>query len=292
MDIVITYVDGLDPVWRGQYAKFVGPDILDKHFRDWGTLKYLLRGIERNMPFISNVFLVVSGPSQVPDWVSDNLHIVFHKDIIPEQMLPVFNAAAIEMFLHRIPGLDEQFIYFNDDFFPVKPSVKEDFFVGGKIKAYCKKHWFTGNVYKHHCLNSDRLARRIAGLPHRISFIRPQHVCSPMLKSQNEFVYNSVEDALVQSMTRVRSAVNCNQYLYTDYLFFTGRTIQNKLSKKHFSMATASPAKIAAFLAQPDHKFVCINDVQMTDKKYKLFREAILSSFEILFPEKSIYETT
>lgn len=290
MDIVITYVDGLDPIWREQYAKYVGNSILDKHFRDWGTLKYLLRGIERNMPFIDKVFLVVSGPSQVPDWVSDRLHIVYHKDIIPGQVLPVFNSTSIEMFLHRIPGLDEQFIYFNDDFYPVMPSFSEDFFVGDKIKTSCRKHWFTGNIYKHHCLNSDRLARRIAGVAPRISFIRPQHSCSPMLKSRNEFVFDSAKDTILESVTRVRDIVNFNQYLFTDYLFFKGKTIRQKISKTHFSMAAASPSKISDFLSKPNRKFVCINDVQMSDKKYRLFKHAILESFERLFPDKSIYE--
>lgn len=290
MDIVITYVNGLDPVWREQYVKFVGKTILDKHFRDWGTLKYLFRGIERYMPFIDRIFLVVSGPSQVPEWVSDKLRIVYHKDIIPDKLLPVFNAAAIELFIHRIPDLDEQFIYFNDDFFPLQPSVKEDFFVGDKIKAYCKKHWLINNIYKHHCFNSDRLARKIAGISSCKSFIRPQHVCAPMLKSHNKYVFDSVEEELMQNITRIRSSVNCNNYLYTDYLFFTGKTIQQKLSKKHFSMAAASPSRISGFLAEPDRKFACINDVQMTDKKFNLFRDAILDSFERLLPEKSSYE--
>lgn len=290
MDIVITYVNGLDPIWRDQYVKFVGDSILEKHFRDWGTLKYLLRGIERNMPFIDNVFLVVSGPSQVPDWVSGKLRIVYHKDIIPEQFLPLFNAASIEMFLHRIPGLDERFIYFNDDFFPVSPSAEEDFFEEGKAKVFCSKHWFKGNTYKHHCFNSDRLARKIAGTPAGRSFIRPQHMCAPMLKSQNEFVFKTAEDYLMGTISRIRTTSNCNQYLFTDYLFYSGRTIQHKMSKKHFSMATSSPAKIAAFLSNPDCKLVCINDVQMSDEKYKQFREVILDSFDRLFPEKSQYE--
>lgn len=290
MDVVITYVNGLDPVWRQEYEQFAGKSIIDKHFRDWGTLKFLFRGIEKFMPFIDNIHLVVSGPSQVPDWVSDKLHVVYHKDIIPENLLPVFNAAAIEMFLHRIPGLDEKFIYFNDDFFPVAPSVPEDFFVGDKIKAYCKRHWFTGNVYKNHCLNSDRLARKTAGISHKRSFIRPQHVCSPMWKSQNEHLYSKVENDILSSITRVRSSDNCNQYLYTDYLYFTGRTIQQKLSKKHMSLGTSSPGKISAFLSKPDCKFVCINDVQMTDKKFKVFRDKINESFELLLPERSKYE--
>ena len=84
MDIVITYVNGLDPVWQKEYEKHTNTPILEKRFRDWGTLKYLFRGIERNMPFIRKVHLVVSGDSQVPEWINRNeVNVVLHKDIIP-----------------------------------------------------------------------------------------------------------------------------------------------------------------------------------------------------------------
>ena len=103
MDIVITYVDGNDPYWKQDYEKYTNVPVMQKRFRDWGTLKYLLRGIEVNMPFVRNVFLVVSHPSQVPEWVDrDNLRIVLHKDIIPAEYLPVFNSNPIEMHIHRI----------------------------------------------------------------------------------------------------------------------------------------------------------------------------------------------
>ena len=82
MDAVITYVNGNDPVWKKDYEKTTNVPVMDKRFRDWGTLKYLLRGIETKMPFIRNVYLVVSHSSQVPAWVNDSeLKIVLHKDI-------------------------------------------------------------------------------------------------------------------------------------------------------------------------------------------------------------------
>ena len=43
MNAVVTYVDGLDPLWREDYIRTVGPSILNKRFRDWGTLKYHFR---------------------------------------------------------------------------------------------------------------------------------------------------------------------------------------------------------------------------------------------------------
>ena len=143
MDAVITYVDGNDPVWRKSFAQAVGVPAIEKRYRDWGTLVYLVRGIRRYMPFIRNIFLVVSGESQVPSWVSgSDVRVVLHSEIIPQRFLPVFNSTAIEMFLHRIPELDEQFVYFNDDMFPVRHTREEEFYVEGKSVIGFRKHLF------------------------------------------------------------------------------------------------------------------------------------------------------
>ncbi|MBP5235355.1 MAG: hypothetical protein J6Z20_05150, partial [Bacteroidales bacterium] len=88
MDAVITYVNGLDPLWQKDYEKRVGVSILSKRFRDWGTLKFLLRGIQKYMPFIENVYLVVARDSQVPEWVDrSQLRIVTHDMIMPAESL-------------------------------------------------------------------------------------------------------------------------------------------------------------------------------------------------------------
>ena len=110
---------GWIPFGSREYSRATNRPALAKRYRDWGLLPYLLRGIERYMPFVGRVFLVVSGESQVPDWAdTDRLHIVYHRDIIPERFLPTFNSTTIELFLHRIAGLGEEFVYFNDDLFP------------------------------------------------------------------------------------------------------------------------------------------------------------------------------
>ena len=52
------------------------------------------------MPWIRNLYLIVSNKEQVPAWVNqENVKIVLHEDIIPAQFLPTFNSTAIEMFI-------------------------------------------------------------------------------------------------------------------------------------------------------------------------------------------------
>lgn len=234
MDVVITYVNGLDPVWREEYSRALNIPALDKRFRDWGTLRYLLRGVETYMPFVRNVHLVVSGKTQVPEWASDRLKVVTHRDIIPEEFLPTFNSTTIEMFLHRIPGLDERFIYFNDDMFPVSPCREEDFFRDGKIVIGFSTHLLATGMYKRQCRNSDRLARKALGLGHTPFFIRPQHICSPMFRSACEEVYAKMRTEIFSTVSQVRTMDNLNQYLFLDYMYHQGKAIRERLSGKFF----------------------------------------------------------
>ena len=48
------------------------------------------------------------------------------------QYLPTYNSHTIELNLHRIPGLSENFVYFNDDVFLIRPVTPQHFFKNGK----------------------------------------------------------------------------------------------------------------------------------------------------------------
>ena len=291
MDIVITYVDGNDPIWKADYEKYTNVPVMQKRFRDWGTLKYLLRGIEVNMPFIRNVYLVVSHPSQVPEWVDqDGLKIVLHKDIIPEEYLPTFNCNPIEMHLHRIEGLDEEYLYFNDDLYPLAPCKPEDFFRNGKGVLKFSKHYIVSGMYKHICKNSDTHARKALGMPEVFAFIRPQHTCTAMLKSECEKLYDILKDDILKSLTRTRTQDNLNQYLFLDYQMYKGLMINEKISNKHFSVALTSPQKLYSYIMNPKYNLLCVNDVNLKEKRYELLREAMLKAFEQKFPNKSRFE--
>ncbi len=291
MDIVITYVNGLDPEWQKQYEKITHRPVLTKRYRDWGFLPYLLRGIEKFMPFIDNVFLVVASESQVPVWVNrEQLHVVLHKDIIPKRFLPTFNSTTIELFLHRIPNLSEEFIYFNDDIFPVAPMNSDVFFQQGKILMKYSWRWLALDMYNRHTRQSDRLARLGAGLKNGLRFIRPQHTCTPMLKSKNTELYSKIESEILSTITLLRSNENVNQYLYTDYLYYTGNAICKRIPKKHCSMAVYSAEAIAKYILNPQKPLICINDVSMSDEKQERMRATLCRAFEKQFPQKSRFE--
>ena len=291
MDIVITYVDGLDPAWQKDYEQYTNQPVLEKRFRDWGTLPYLFRGIAENMPFIRKVHLVVSHDSQVPAWINrEQVHIVLHRDIIPQEFLPTFNSTAIEMFLHRIDDLDEEFLYFNDDMYPMQPCVAEDFFRDGKGVIGMSSHIWPSNMYKTHCRNSYRAACAAIGKRPGLCFLRPQHICSPMLKSQCEELYARLEQQINASVTRVRSHGNLNQYLYLDYMYLGGWIVNRRHHKKHFSLGVASPKSLCQFIMHPTHQLACINDVQLGEERYVELKKAMLYAFSQRFSNKSKFE--
>ena len=291
MDVVITYVDGLDPLWQKDYEECTNIPILEKRFRDWGTLCYLMRGIEVNMPFIRKVHLVVARDSQVPEWVNrDEVNVVLHKDIIPEQFVPTFNCNPIELHLHRIEDLDEQYVYFNDDVFPLMKCEPTDFFVDGKGQLGMSRHLFSFDMFKKICRNSDVMARRALGMKPSLFFLRPQHVCTPMIKSECEEMYERVKDDLHASITMTRTAKNISQYVFLNYMYLKG-TLQNKrLSKRHFSLGITSVKKLREFITNPTRKFTCINDVKLSHERFEELRRVLIEAFEMLLPNKSKYE--
>ena len=291
MDVVITYVDGLDPLWQKDYEEHTNIPILEKRFRDWGTLRYLMRGVAVNMPFIRKVHLVVARDSQVPKWVNRNeVNVVLHKDIIPEKFLPTFNCNPIELHLHRIKDLDEQYVYFNDDVFPLKKCEPTDFFVDGKGQLGMSRHLLSIDMFKKICRNSDVMARRALGMKPSLFFLRPQHVCTPMIKSECEALYESVKDELHASITMTRTAKNVSQYVFLNYMYLNGTLQNNRLSKRHFSLGITSTEKLRNFIINPTKTFTCINDVQLSHERFEELRKVLIDAFETLLPNKSKYE--
>lgn len=291
MDAIVTYVDGLDPLWRQDYERTVGKEILDKRFRDWGTLRYQFRGMDRFMPFIDRIHLVVARESQVPDWVNrETVNVVLHKDIIPADILPVFNSCTIETFLPCIPGLTEEFIYFNDDMYPVAPCEERDFFRDGKGVIGMSRHIFRGSLYKKQCKVSSDLALKALGRRGKLCFVRPQHICSPMLLSSCKAVSAAVEDEIMARASRTRTPDNPNQYLFLDYMYYSGKLVGERISNKHFSLAAHSIDSICEFIRKPSTKLACINDVHMDNDKFLSCREKLLAAFEDALPGKSRFE--
>ena len=131
IDFVIPWVDGSNLEWckqKNEYSPSQETDCGENRYRDMGLLRYWFRAVETYAPWVNKVHFITWG--HLPQWLNTDckkLNIVNHKDYIPEKYLPVFSSHPIELNIHRIKGLSEQFVYFNDDMF-LNGRVEENFF--------------------------------------------------------------------------------------------------------------------------------------------------------------------
>jgi hypothetical protein len=146
VDAVITWVDSTDVVWQNNINKYLENKI------DWNNentinayhsineIEITIISIIKNARFIKNIYLVTDN-QQPKDFdklqvlakqSKVNLVVIDHKVIFKgyEHYLPTFNAITIETLIFRIPNLNEHFLFFNDDFFLMKETKIEDFFIG------------------------------------------------------------------------------------------------------------------------------------------------------------------
>lgn len=131
IDFVVLWVDGGDKSWiekKNSYKAIDEQMNTNARFRDYGIFKYWFRSVEINAPWVNKIHLITD--NQVPNWLkkSDKINIVDHTSFIPEEFLPTFNSNVIESNVHRIEGLAEHFVLFNDDLFVFNKVTPEDFF--------------------------------------------------------------------------------------------------------------------------------------------------------------------
>ncbi|KAL0211770.1 hypothetical protein RCL1_005396 [Eukaryota sp. TZLM3-RCL] len=172
MDAVVTFVNGSDPLWfesRKQRALELNIEVEAERAQwdDVGELVFCLRSLYYKLPMIRHVFLVLSGPSQIPFWLNPNnpfITIIYHEEIFADSsLLPVFSSYAIEANLWRIPGLSENFFYLNDDMAFIR-SLPESMIIDplDKSRLVHVEHWWAptapkGNQFNRGLFQSGQL---------------------------------------------------------------------------------------------------------------------------------------
>lgn len=132
IDFIISWVDQDDPMWQkkfNHYSDKSHDSDSEVRYRDYGTLRYVFRSIEKYAPWVRKVFFVTD--HQWPKWLNkenEKLVLVDHTDYIDSKYLPTFNSNVIELNYFRIADLAEHFVCFNDDTLLNKPVKPEDFF--------------------------------------------------------------------------------------------------------------------------------------------------------------------
>ena len=329
IDIIVYWVDGNDIEWQRKkslYKGTSGQDFSPSRYRDWDNLIYLFRGIEKYTPWIRKVYFVSDG--QIPRWMNTNnkkLVLVDHKDFIPKEYLPVFNANPIEINFHRINGLSEQFIAMNDDFFFTAPLLPEDFFQRGKpvdiLMEYPVMCSGKNPVFSHLLVNDfniigkyyDRrqyrktLKRKFLSIKYGkyvlynlINLIVPYtnfygihtpHFARPYLKSVFSEVWENEEEILKETSShRFRDEHDVNIYLFRVWNLMKGNFVPGNIHKigKAFFIVDKNMAPCHAIETQK-YKMICIND-DCDEETYLYMKEQVIRSFNKILPEKCSFE--
>lgn len=303
IDVVITYVNNEDKKWAHDYLTY---SRIEKkaykpngvRFRSWDNFKYILRGIAQYIPFANNLYIIVSGEGQIPEFINtDNVRVVYHHDIIPKQYLPTFNSNAIEMFMYRIPGLSENFIYLNDDMLFLKEHTEQDFFdenMNPRIAVRETVQTKT-NIYIRTLLKTQSLTKK-----ENIGFkfntdkplLRSDHAPNPMRKSMWEHYWNKYENELSSSITRFRKDINITQELsnYHYYMYYNINSIDytKRRFNKYFSYKKHTSDYLQKILNDPSVYEVCINDGDI--QEFELCKNVTNKMLEKRLPNKCKYE--
>ena len=325
IDFVIPWVDGNDLEWQREKQKYSAAittedDSRDIRFRDWDTLRYWFRGVERFAPWVDTIHFVTWG--HVPEWLNTKhpkLHIVNHEDYIPQKYLPTFSSHVIELNMHRIPGLGDQFVYFNDDIFILNPLRKEDFFVNGfpcdvcvanaitprlgefspillQTTSYINKHFdkkrdMRQNFSKWFSIKYGKLLiRTICLIPwtYYTGFYN-HHLAVPYLKSTLETVWRAEPEKMDQTCQhRFRNDQDVNQYIFRYWQLASGSFIPHAPLGKYLNMGNDNRHVFEAIRNRP-YKLLCINDKE-NDADFEFVKQNLISSFEEVLPDKSAFE--
>lgn len=327
IDFVVTWVDGNDPAWRAERAKYMPAELnsgnAENRYRDWDLMRYWFRGIEKFAPWVNKVFFVTWG--HVPDWLDlshPKLVHVKHEDYIPAEYLPTFNSIVIENNLHLIPELSEKFVLFNDDVFLIDHVSQNDFFKNGlpcetallgqlsaltpddsifphmllNNIAIINKHFSKRDVIRNHwkkffsVVYGKELLRNALLLPARyFSCFYDQHVTSSYLKQTFRDVWETEPGCLQKgSSGRFRSKEDVSHWLMKAWQICKGQFVP-RAPKWGMCFEIGRAPEMIDSIQNRRCKVVCLND-SSTDIDFEQQKQDLQIAFDSILPDKCSFE--
>lgn len=323
VDIVYLWCDGNDKEFIKRKAFYQGNEQYEKNeeavgnrrFFDNDELKYSLRSLEMNAPWINHIFIVTD--RQTPKWLNiahPKISIVDHSEILPEELIPCFNSSVIERYIARIPGLQEHFLYANDDFFFGEKVSKDFFYKHGRpiarmnyyknsTKEYSEseldKLYINANLFDKTEVNAWKLLLEKNKLK-KVSLWQNHHNIDAFLKSDYIEVIQKYSKELDANIYRSRSEKDIQRVLFSADLIINQRADLKMIgirSKFDFfrwllrlrvvdSCCSTAMLKYFFLLVLFRPKLFCINNSginETMDKREKNF-------LDWKFPNKSMFE--
>ncbi len=327
IDFVMVWVDDSDPEWIADKAKYSpeeqkNADSRNIRYQDWDNLQYWFRGVEKFAPWVNKIHFITCG--HLPKWLNTEhpkLNIVKHSDYIPKEYLPTFSSHVIEINLHRLDSLGENFVYFNDDTFLTAPVKPEDFFknslpcdsyrsnavvpLDDKFSAilfnnvqtvnryYHKRELLKKNFKKWFSVKNGIVNNLLnfALLPWRdfTGFYDP-HLPNSFKKSEFKNIYELEKEAFdATSSHRFRSESDINQYLIRYSHLASGEFTPRKASFGKNFIITDDNTELLNAITKSKYHMICCNDTG----KYSDFEKSkaeLKQALDKLLPQKSSFE--
>jgi hypothetical protein len=314
VDVVYTWVDGADPGWQRRRAEVAGvagvagvayhPHAANAaRFISHDELRYSIRSVRMNMPWVRTIFLVTDG--QLPAWLdttAPGLRVVDHREIFGDpSVLPTFNSHAIESQLHHIDGLSEQFLYLNDDVCVGAPIVPEQFFLANGVSRYFPSPALvppgdpspadipSSAAGKNNRALIDkefgaRLTHKMKHAPHALRR-------SVLAEIEDRFTFQHRQTAA--NRFRDITDISVTSSLHHYYGFLTGRAVPGQISNAYFDLAAPeTPGRLRQLLARRNRQVFCLNDTTTTDAADRApHRDLLLPFLQAYFPVPSQHET-
>lgn len=309
IDVVITWVDGADPAHKLKIGPYLNPqarrsdDIAGPtRYGSRGEIFYCVASVFRFAPFVRKIFIITDSQNpNLGEFVQQNfpessieIEIVDHAVLFRgyESYLPVFNSRAIETCTFRIPGLSENYVYFNDDFFLVRPITPSDWFIGDKIVAY--GHWRSLPLDKllwlvkplkngHKPIGfKDGMIAAARRLGRIWKYFHLEHMPHPIKKSVLKKYFDTNDDVLRDNIShKFRSGKQFNtQELHYLLMFNEGRVILESPNDRFLYLKPVKRGnnyinrKLNIYEQNQNITFCCIGSIDMAteEDRIRLFR--------------------
>lgn len=312
MDAVITWVNGKDKEWNQRKNQALGvssseliKDAADiARFESLDELRYCLRSIEQYAPWIRKIFIVTD--RQTPSWLrtdeASKVQIVDHSEIWSDPVdLPVFNSHAIEANLHRIPGLSEHFLYFNDDMLLTKPVTPGHFFhPNGISKVFYSRALVDflpvsegDNVSTVAAKNARQILTEDKFSAMNRKYFHTPYALRVSVMSEMEERYPEIFAVTSKAKFRSTSDAALAGSFYFNYALGTGRAVPGRIKYDYIDPADpASIAKLRRISKLRNVEVVVVNDgsQEASESKRNEIRRLVPKLLNALLPVKSVFE--
>ena len=316
IDVLIKYIDLSDPKLNRTGIKQIKKD------QDNEELKYSIRSILTNIPWIRKIFILMPNEKvkyfKSPEEINEKIVYVKDKDLLG------FDTASSIIFqfnLHKMKkfGLSENFILMDDDYFIAEPLNKNDFFYEDNGAIY--PALVTSDYYE---MSKDKILNKLSSLLKKNKEFSPNsangfylkqnrallfmyeifgndefrngkkliepsftHNAIPVKISDIEEIYNHIMNSYKYANISLYSKIKTNYDLQMQTLYMA--YVKNKYDRKVSKISSAFYDLSQCFLLETNKKKLFVINTSIKNYSKQLYiRERII--LKKLFSTKTKYE--